>query len=137
MEMEMIKRFQKMACKAMEEITENDLKHPEGAAMAKNLASFYLKLDEMGEGEQSMRGYSGRGGTWDARGSYGENPYGGESYNDYPMAGGNSYRGGRRMSYSNGKDEIIEQLEQMANEAGSSQERNAIQQAVRQLRTAK
>ena len=46
--------------------------------------------------------------------------------------GGSSYRGGR-YSYDDGKDQMLEQLYQMMDQASSEKERQAIQKCIRQM----
>lgn len=127
-----IMRLKDMACKAMDEIDENDLKRPEGAAMAKNLASLMLKLDEIAEAD--MGGYSGAG-DWRAEGNYSRAR--GYSRNAYGMGG---YSGRRdsmgRYSRGNGSDQMIAQLEDMLQEA-DEHERGYIEKAIHGLKNIK
>ena len=47
--------------------------------------------------------------------------------------GGNSYRNGGRYSYDDGRDQMLEQLYQMMDQAGTDKERQAIQKCIRQM----
>ena len=81
-------------------------------------------------------------GDYSKRGNSNRMPmYYGGSYN-----GGGSYRGGRSMrggqprhggySYDDGRDYMIDQLEQMMEQAGSEKERQAIQKCIKQMEQA-
>lgn len=47
--------------------------------------------------------------------------------------GGSSYRNGGRYSYDDGRDQMLEQLYQMMDQAGTDKERQAIQKCIRQM----
>ena len=127
MNREKIEHIKEMTCRALERVDDSDLKTCEGASMAKNLASLYLKLEEMGQG-----GYS-QGGGWDARGYYGD-PMS-ERGMRYSREGGYREYGG--SSYHGDKEALMEQLEQMMRESGSPQERSTIQKFMVQMKNMK
>lgn len=111
--------LKEMACKALEQIREEDLQRETGAGKAKNLASLVLKLFEMCEKD----GYSNRGMNY-SRGGYpmGEiDPYDERSYS----MRGSSYHGG---------SDIMERLERMQRESRSPAERSMIDRIMKEIR---
>lgn len=86
-------------------------------------------------------GYS-EGGTWTARGSYG----GAEMHGDYRgYENGSSYARGRRYakrdsmgrySRDDGKNDIVESLEDMLDDATSEKERRALRQCIDTMKNA-
>lgn len=135
MEMEMIERTKRMIGKAMEQIDEHDLTTLEGARTLKNLAIGMKTLCEMGE-QDSMRGYS-RAGEWTANGYYNA-PMGNPMYSGRRNAMGRYSRTGYNSdSYGGDREEIIEQLEEMAQQSGSPQEKNVINKFIREMQNMK
>lgn len=86
------------------------------------------EINAMDDYGYSQRGY-GRPMYYDE--SYNN---GGSSYRGRSMRGGMSRRG--RYSYDDGRDYMIDQLEQMMEQAGTEKERQAIQKCIKQMEQA-
>ena len=95
-----------------------------------------ISMHEEDEG-YAQRGYGGHIMYYPNDMYYDGGNMGGNSYRSGRMrmphnGGGNSYRGGR-YSYDDGKDQMLEQLYQMMDQAGTEKERQAIQKCIRQM----
>jgi hypothetical protein len=102
------------------------------------------KIEMLEDGE----GYSEDGGHWMARGNYGggHGTHGMHSYNDGGYnEGGSSYACGRRYakrdsmgrySRDDGKNDIIESLEDMMDDASTEKERRALRECISTMKNA-
>ena len=94
-----------------------------------------INMHEEDEG-YAQRGYGGHIMYYPNDMYYDSGNMGGNSYRGSRMRmsrnGGNSYRGGR-YSYDDGKDQMIDQLYDMMDKAGSGKERQAIQKCIKQM----
>ena len=95
-----------------------------------------ISMHEEDEG-YAQRGYGGHIMYYPNDMYYDGGNMGGNSYRSGRMrmphnGGGNSYRVGR-YSYDDGKDQMLEQLYQMMDQAGTEKERQAIQKCIRQM----